>query len=127
LAELASPAEEQIEYLGQHPNLDLLTNYVEWLTTVDPVLMSSGTLSLDALRATEAVRESLVALDIEMAADYERSGSSAGMTLDGLRNDPRWDAIRVLAQTALAAFREMGIPTPRLSDNDFDVPREDAP
>jgi hypothetical protein len=48
------------------------------------------------------------------------------MTFDGLRNDPRWDAIRDLAQIALTAYREMGIPTSRLSDDDFDVPREDA-
>jgi hypothetical protein len=59
LAELASPAEEQIAYLGQHPNLDLLTGYVEWLATVAPDLTSSGSLSQDALRATEAVRDFL--------------------------------------------------------------------
>jgi hypothetical protein len=36
-------------------------------------------------------------------------------------------SIRDLAAAALEAIRELGIPTPKLSDEDFNVPREDAP
>ena len=95
--------------------------------TIVPVLNEQGALSPDVVRTTDAVSAALWSLDAECAAEYESTGAITAFTEEGIRSDPRWEAIRGLASEALTAFRELGIPTPKLSDEDFNRPREDAP
>jgi hypothetical protein len=126
LVELASPAQEQIDHLRPYYE-ELLKGYLNWSYEMLPVLNEQGALSPDVVRTTDAVSAALWSLDAECAAEYESTGAITAFTEEGIRSDPRWEAIRGLASEALTAFRELGIPTPKLSDEDFNRPREDAP
>jgi hypothetical protein len=131
LVELASTPDEQVEYFDRHHwdgwYGELLLSWLNWSADMLPQLEQANVLSPEAVRTTKAVTEALWSLDGECAAEYRRTKSIQAFTEDGVRHDPRWEAIRVLARQALAAFLDMGIPTPRLSDDDYNVRRDDGP
>ncbi len=117
---------QQIEHLRPYDE-ELLKGYLNWSYEMLPELQRQGALSPEVVRTTDAVSAASWALDEECAAEYEATGNITAFTEEGIRTDPRWEAIRGLASEALAAFRDLGIPTPKLSDEDFNTPREDAP
>ncbi len=128
LVEVASPAEDQIELLGDDGWYEeLALGYVDWSTLAFDELERQGALSPEARRGAEAVTQALLSLLEESGLELQASGNAVAFTEDGLRHDQRWAAIRATANEALTAFKDMGIPIPRLRDEDFDIPRQDAP
>jgi hypothetical protein len=128
LVEVASPAEDQIELLGHDGWYEeLALAYVDWSVLAFDELERQGALSPGASRGAEAVTQALLALLEESGLEIQDSGDAVAFTEDGVRHDPRWAAIRAMANEALVAFSDMGIPTPGLRDADFNIPRQDAP
>jgi hypothetical protein len=128
LVEVASPAEDQVELPGYDGWYEeLAQGYVEWAIDGLPELDRLGALSPEASRTATAVREALISLLDESGLELRTTGSAVAFTANGVRHDPRWAAVRALANEALWAFSEMGIPIPRMSDEDFGAPRQDAP
>jgi hypothetical protein len=128
LVEVASPAEDQIELLGDDGWYEeLALGYVDWAILAFDELERQGALSPQARRSAEAVRQALLSLLEESGLELQSSGNAVAFTEDGLRHDPRWAAIRTAANEALAAFDDMGFPTPILRDSDFNITRLDAP
>jgi hypothetical protein len=129
LVVLASPADEQIATLrgfdGWHD--ELVLQWLNWPAAMLPELQRLGALSPESVRTTDAVTNALSNLDRECGEELRSTGDAYAFTAEGLQHDPRWQNIRDLASVALVAFRELGIPTPKLSDEDFNQPREDAP
>ena len=129
LVELASPADEQMAQLRGFEGWyeELAISYLNWSATMLPELERRGALSVEVVRSTNAVAAALTQLCVECGEEHESTGAIWAFTGEGLRQDPRWQAIRDLAALALVAFRDLGIPTPKLGDQDFNAPREDAP
>ena len=128
LVEVASPAEDQIELLGEEGWYEeLALDYVDWSVLAFDELVRQGALSPEAERSVETVTQALLSLLEESGLELQRSGNAVAFTEDGVKFDPRWAAIRVAANQALAAFNDMGIPTPSLRDASFNIQREDAP
>ena len=126
LVELASPADEQVEHFGVYI-AELLHGWMNWSDEMLPVLEKRGALSPDIVRTTRDVSAALWALDRDFTIEYEQTRKIQALSEAGLRDDPRWETVRQLARRALAAFRDVGIPTPSLSDPDFNTRRPDAP
>jgi hypothetical protein len=128
LAEVASPAEDQIELLGDDGWYEeLALGYVDWSVLAFGELERQGAMSPEARRGAEEVTQALLALLEESGLEIQSTGNAVAFTEGGVRHDPRWAAIRASANEALVAFSDMGIPTPRLRDADFNIPRQDAP
>ena len=106
---------------------ELALGYLDWSTLALDELDRKGALSAEARQDVELVTQALLALMDESGIEIQSSGNAVAFTAEGVRHDPRWSAIRTLANGALAAFNEMGIPIPTPSDKDFNTPREDAP
>jgi len=127
---LAAPAVEQIEYMDTHGwkhRIELLIGFMNWEHELLPRLDRDGALSPEALNRTEAVNEALVALGDEFAHQYPVPEPILALRDDGIRTDPRWEMIRSLARQALDAFGDLGVPIPRLLDEDYNIRRQDAP
>jgi hypothetical protein len=126
LVELASPAQEQLDLLfaqGGFSIVELPMAFWDWFRLV-PRLSVHGALSAEALEAVNAVD---AALEVVNPSDRSRRGAVDLCTEEALRKSPEWEAVRAAARAALAAFRDLGISTPRLTDEDFNMPRTDAP
>jgi hypothetical protein len=124
---LASPADEQLEFLREHPpRIELVIGFMEWEYGLLPGLSQAGLISDKARDATEAVYQALQALDRQLA-DIPADEPWLALTDEGIRTDPRLSEIRRLASRALDEFATLGVPIPGLLDEDYNVPRETAP
>jgi hypothetical protein len=129
LVELAGSPDDQIAHFRRRsmPLIELTRGCLNWSYDMLPVLERRGALSAGVLQTTNAVSEALLELDRETAVEYEQTGKIRASTEQGIREDPRWESVRELAREALVAFRALGVPTPSLTDDDFNAPRDDAP
>ena len=134
LVVLASTYDEQAAYIRPSqeaalPDIwpfmvldDWLNEGVDWTAISD----ERGALSPEIVSATAALTEAVESIIQESDDTYDKTGVSL-LTPQAVRDDSRWEQIRLLARTALKAYRDLGIPTPKLSDTDFNTPRDDAP
>jgi hypothetical protein len=119
---LASPADEQIATFRRsgYPYAELWMGYMNYSYDQLPYLQDRGALSPGIVKTTDILAEALLAL--------REDDTPEAFTEEGIRLDPRWERIRKLAREALVAFsNDLGLPIPRMSDPDYDCPRDDAP
>jgi hypothetical protein len=133
LVELASPADVQLAYLGSRGTermsqkvWDLAVDFWEWSYFL-PELVRQGVVPLDVESMVTAVVSRVQSMDHEAAQEWEQNRSNWLHSPEALASDPRWSEVRNLAGQALEGFKALGLPTPSLTDGDFNVPREDAP
>jgi hypothetical protein len=100
---------------------------LNWSYEMLSVLDEQGALSPEVVTATGALAQALFALDGDWTVEYRETGAIEALSEKGVRNDPRWEAIRVLARQALAEFKALGVPIPGLLDEEYNARRTDAP
>jgi hypothetical protein len=113
----AAAADEQLQFLALNdwPTMELLRAYLNDSYVMLPHLASEGLLSPLILQYASALGEAVLALDAQLAEEYERTGQIGALTTTGIRQDPRWEPIRQLARKALGAFAEIGVSVPPLT------------
>ncbi len=132
LAELAAPADEQLgyiagaEYIGQ-AIWDLAANFWEWTDPFLQFMVDTGVVPSDLAEDVEEVVTGVRAIRDADDVAWTEQGSNWLHTPEALASDPMWETVRRSAQKALDGFAEIGLPIPSLSDEDFNVPRKDAP
>jgi len=126
---LSGPGDEQVEFLAREgwDRMELLKGYPNWSQDTIPVLDERGLLSPEVMDATGAVSDALATLDTELADEYKRTRAIKALTDAGIVGDARWQRIRDLAQTALSAFRDLGVTVPDLLDPSYNTRRRSAP
>jgi hypothetical protein len=126
LVELASPAEEQVALLDQtgFPVQELALAFWNWLDSFSGTLEERGALSPEVSASMKAV---VAAIEVIDRASAGGPGTPYLWTVEALRQAGEWESVRQRARSALEAFAVLGIPTPKLSDPDFNKPRSDAP
>jgi hypothetical protein len=112
----AAPADEQLKFLtlNNWDAMELLKAYLNDSYPMLPALDSEGLLSPLVLQHASALGDALVALDAQLAEEYNRTGRIGALSTNGIREDPRWAPIRRLARQTLNAFADLGVPVPPL-------------
>lgn len=131
LVELAAPPDEQLAYISGSEYMDtaiweLAAGFWEW-TEFLPAMVQAGVVPPDLAEDVEAVVAGVRAICDANEAAWTEKGSNWLHSSEALTSDPSWQRIRNSAQKALDGFGALGLPTPSLSDQDFNTAREDAP
>jgi hypothetical protein len=132
LVQLAAPADAQLSYLAGAQFMgqaiwDLATYFWEWTDPGLPAMVDAGVVPPNVAGDVEQVVAVVRAIRDADDVAWGEQGSNWFRTAEGLASDPLWAEVRLLAQTALDGFAQLGLPIPTLNDPDFNTPREDAP
>jgi hypothetical protein len=92
--------------------MELLKAYLNDSYIMLPDLDREELLSPRIFQLALALGDALLALDTQLAEEYERTGRIGALSTNGIRHDPRWEPIRRLARQTLDAFAEIGVPVP---------------
>jgi len=124
LAFQSAPADEQLDFMARHnwDAMELLKLYLNQSSVLVPQLAKAGLLSPRVVECTETLEEALLSLDRELAEEYRRTGAIEALTPEGIRQDPRWEVIRVIARRALDALKDLGVSAPDLLDPKYNRP-----
>jgi hypothetical protein len=124
---LAASADQQLEYCQRTgcPWEELSNQWLSWDDEMLPQLIHAGALTPEIEQTANEITESLRKYGQEVGDEIRRVGYMGPYQKQfserAIREDQRWEHIRVLATKALAGLHKLGVITRKLTDPDYNT------